>query len=60
MKHLLLLLFGRKPTQKFRELKFVKKEYPIREFNQTEFEKWCNEYNVGVLWDRRIIHLEPI
>lgn len=56
MKHLLFILFGIKPKQKFRELKWEKKEYPIREFDQTEFEKWTNEFRVGSMWDKRIVH----
>lgn len=56
MKHLLLILFGKKERQKFRELKFEKKQYPIREFDQTEFEKWTNEFRVGSMWDKKIVH----
>jgi hypothetical protein len=26
-------------------------------FNDPEFIKWCNDHNVGMLWDRSTIHL---
>lgn len=58
MEQLLLTLFGRKKPQKFRKLKFEKKQYPIRELNHKEFEKWCEEFKVGCLWDRKILHME--
>jgi len=58
MKHLLFVLFGIKPQQKFKELKFEKKQYPLREFNQTDFEKWCNEFRVGCMDGKRIVHFD--
>jgi hypothetical protein len=58
MEQLLLMLFGRKPIQKFKELKFEKKQYPIRNFNQKEFDKWCNEFRVGSMSDRKIVHFD--
>jgi hypothetical protein len=24
---------------------------------QLEFEQWCKEFNVGMLWDKKIVHL---
>jgi hypothetical protein len=24
---------------------------------QMEFEQWCKEFNVGMLWDKKIVHL---
>jgi hypothetical protein len=58
MEQLLLMLFGRKPIQKFKELKFVKKQYPIRELNQKEFERWCNEFRVGSMYEKRVVHFD--
>lgn len=58
MKQLLSVLFGVKPQQKFRELKFEKKQYPLREFNQTDFEKWCNEFRVGMMYEKRVVHFD--
>jgi hypothetical protein len=26
-------------------------------FNDPEFIKWCNDHNVGMLWDRSTVHL---
>jgi hypothetical protein len=58
MKQLLFILFGIKPKQKFRVLELEKRNYPIREFNQSEFDKWCNEFRVGSMWDKRIVHFD--
>jgi len=58
MKQLLFILFGIKPKQKFRVLELEKKNYPIRELDQTEFEKWCNEFRVGCMDGKRIVHFD--
>ncbi len=55
MGQLFLSLFGRKKPQNFKVLKFEKKNYPMRELNQKEFEKWCNEFKVGMLYEKRAI-----
>ena len=55
MEKLLLILFGVKKPNEVN--KVVKKKYPIRELNQSDFQKWCEEFRVGSLSDRRVVDM---
>jgi len=56
MQFLLLRLFGHKPvTTKLRPTTKFKTISPI---NKPSEKEWMAEFNVGMLWDRKIIHID--
>lgn len=55
MQKLMLRLFGHKPR--------TKEQMPPIRFNTTcpeeklTYEDWLKEFNVGMMWDRKVVHI---
>lgn len=56
MKHLLFILFGHKSVTNIQ--KTVTKFRSIYPSNRPSEQEWMNEFRCGMLYDRKIIHID--
>lgn len=56
MQKIMLSLFGHKPANKEQQPPITFKSLHPKE--KPSYEDWVREFNVGMLWDRKTIHIQ--